>query len=424
MTYAEILSHIYALGRFGIKPGLERISRLMAALGDPQKNLPTVHVVGTNGKGSTASFLSSILTTAGYRTGLFTSPHLISFTERIRIDGREISEDSVVRLAQRVMAAAPPETTFFEMITALAVLYFAEEGVDIAVFEAGMGGSRDATNVLDGLLTVITPVALDHVEYLGEGVPEIAAEKASICKPGTSLVSARQITVAEEAIAAKAAEIGATLYRCGTDFDACWKAGKLEYRGMGMDLHEVVPGLHGRYQSGNAATALAAAEVLSAIGFPIERAALVGGVENASWPGRMEMFDGEPRILLDGAHNPAGAEALADALADVPRGKLVMVIGVMADKEREPLLKALLPLADLVVTVSPALERALPAAELAESCRRQGAAVEVGGSVAEGVERARELAGLDGLVVVCGSLFTVGEARGHLLSRPFEAFRG
>ena len=424
MTYAETLSHIYALGRFGIKPGLDRISRLLGALGNPQDAFAAVHVVGTNGKGSTASLLSSILSAGGHRTGLFTSPHLISFTERIRIDGAEIAEASVARLAERVMAAAPEESTFFEIVTAMAVLHFAKQGVEIAVFEAGMGGRLDASNALNGLLTIITPVTLDHTDYLGSRVGEIALEKAGICKPGTPVLSARQLPEAACVIARHAAEIGSPLYRCGEQFDAFWQGGRLCYRGISVSLNGLNAGLSGLYQSGNAALALAAAELLSGAGFPVALPALAAGVEKARWPGRMELFPGEPRVLLDGAHNPAGAEALAEALALIPRDRLFMVAGVMGDKELAGILSPLLPLADEVFAVAPALERALPAALLAEFCRNAGARTREAGTVQQGIALARAAAGAGDLILVCGSLFTVGEARSLLLSRRFDPFRG
>jgi dihydrofolate synthase / folylpolyglutamate synthase len=424
MTYQETLQHIYALSRFGIKPGLDRISRLLAALGNPQDGFATVHLVGTNGKGSTASFLSSILSAGGHRTGLFTSPHLISFTERIRVDGAEIDEASVVRLAERVMAAAPEESTFFEIVTALAVLHFAEQGVEIAVFEAGMGGRLDATNALNGLLTVITPISLDHTEYLGSRIGQIAAEKAGICKAQCPVVSARQEPEAARVIERHARELGSPLYLCGEQFDAVWDQGKLNYRGLGLSLQGLKTGLSGLYQSGNAALALAAAELLSGAGFPVSDQAQVSGLERASWPGRMELFPGEPRLLLDGAHNPAGALALADALAQIPRARLFLIAGVMGDKELSGILSPLLPLVDQIFAVAPAIDRALPAARLAAFCRDAGFPAREAGSVAQGIALARSAAGPDDLLLVCGSLFTVGEARSVLLSRDFDPFRG
>ncbi|BCG46111.1 Dihydrofolate synthase [Citrifermentans bremense] len=424
MTYAETLSHIYALGRFGMKPGLSRISPLLAALGNPQERFRCVHVVGTNGKGSTASFLSSILSAGGYRTGLFTSPHLISFTERIRIDGNEISEEEVVLLTARVMAAAPPESTFFEIVTALAVLYFAEKGVEVAVFEAGMGGSLDATNALDGILCAVTPVSLEHTEYLGESLAEIAREKSGICKPGAPLVSASQHPEAEAAIARRAEEIGSPLYRQKESFDAFWQERRLCYRGIGVTLDGMEVGLYGRYQSGNAALALAAVELLGGLGFPLPPQAMRAGVARAFWPGRMELLPGAPRVLLDGAHNPAGAEALAEALADIPRARLLVVVGVMGDKELSGILGPLLPLADEVFCVTPALERALAGEEIARFCLAAGVMAQDAGSVMQGLEQAQSAAFDEDLILVCGSLFTVGEARGYLLARRFEPFRG
>lgn len=424
MTYAETLSHIYALGRFGMKPGLSRISPLLAALGNPQERFRSVHVVGTNGKGSTASFLSSILSAGGYRTGLFTSPHLISFTERIRIDGNEISEEDVVLLTARVMAVAPPESTFFEIVTALAVLCFAEKGVEVAVFEGGMGGRLDATNALDGILCAVTPISLEHTEYLGESLAEIAQEKAGICKPGAPLVSASQQPEAEAAMATRADEIGSPLYRQQESFDAFWQGRRLCYRGIGMTLDDLQVGLFGRYQRGNAALALAAAELLGGLGFPLSPRAMAAGMARAFWPGRMELFPGPPRVLLDGAHNPAGANALAEALAEVPRARLVMVVGVMGDKELGGILGPLLPLADQVFCVTPALERALPAEEIARFCLAAGVPAQEAGSVTQGVRQAQAAAEEQDLILVCGSLFTVGEARGYLLSRSFEPFRG
>ena len=424
MTYTDTLAHIYALGRFGMKPGLSRITRLLAALGNPQNAFAAVHVVGTNGKGSTASFLSSILCAGGYATGLFTSPHLISFTERIRVDGVEIAEAEVACLTERVMAAAPEETTFFEIVTALAVLHFAEKGVRIAIFEAGMGGRLDATNALNGVLCAIAPISLDHTDYLGSSIGEIAAEKGGICKPGTPIVSARQHPDAERVIARHAAGLACPLYRCGEDFDAFWQDGRLNYRGTCMALDSMSTGISGRYQSGNAALALAAAEQLCQAGFPLTREALVAGMSRASWPGRMELFPGPPRVLLDGAHNPAGAAALAEALDEIPHDGLLLVAGVMGDKELSGILGPLLPKVDRVFAVAPAIERALPAAQLAFFCRESGARAQEAGSVADGIALARSAAAPGDLILVCGSLFTVGEARSMLQGRHFEAFRG
>jgi dihydrofolate synthase/folylpolyglutamate synthase len=424
MTYQETLSHIYGLARFGMKPGLTRIATLLTALGNPHHRTSAVHVAGTNGKGSTASFLASIVAAGGYRVGLFTSPHLIRFTERIRINGAEIAEDAVVRLAERVLRAAPPGATFFEIVTALALLHFAEERVDLVVLEAGMGGLMDATNAVSGILSVIAPVSLDHSEYLGATIAEIALEKAGIAKPGRPLVVSPQPPEAFEVLARVCAELECTMYRQGSDFTASWRADGLAYRGLNVDLAGVKPGIPGRYQVVNAASALCAAELLNNLGFKLDEVPLQRGIETARWPGRMELFGGPPRFLLDGAHNAAGGEALADALADIPRDRLFIVAGVMEDKDAEGILGPLLPLAAEVFAVSPGMERAMPSAKLATLCRGRGAVCSDAGPVATGLSMAGGAAGENDLIVVCGSLFTVGEARAILLSEPFEPCRG
>jgi len=424
MTYQETLSHIYGLARFGMKPGLTRITALLAALGNPHNGIRAVHVAGTNGKGSTASFLASIVASGGQRVGLFTSPHLIRFTERIRTNGVEVAEDTVVRLAERVLRAAPSGTTFFEIVTALALLHFAEEEVDLVVLEAGMGGGLDATNAVSGILSVITPISLDHSEYLGATIAEISREKSGIAKPGRPLVISPQPPEALEVLERASVERGCPMYRHGRDFSAAWEGGGLLYRGLGVELSGLKPGISGRYQAANAASALCAAELLGGLGFRLDEPALRRGIESARWPGRMELFEGPPRFILDGAHNAAGGSALADALSDFSRDRLFIVAGVMDDKDAAGILGPLLPLAEEVFAVSPSLERAMPSSRLASLCRGHGAVCTDAGSVAAGLSQAgRRAAGHD-LILVCGSLFTVGEARAILLSEKFEPFRG
>ncbi|QSV44570.1 bifunctional folylpolyglutamate synthase/dihydrofolate synthase [Geobacter benzoatilyticus] len=424
MTYEETLAYIYGLRRFGIKPGLSRVKTLLERLGNPHERLRSVHVAGTNGKGSTAAFLASIMTTSGRRTGLFTSPHLSRFTERICIDGTEITADAVCRLAGQVLAAAPDGTTFFEIVTAMALLYFAEEHVDIAILEAGMGGGSDATSIAGGTLSVITPVALDHCEWLGDSLADIAREKGGIIKPGRPVVLSAQPQEVLLAIQERCRDLDCSLVRFGTDFGAGWKADGLSYHGIERRLSGLEPGIGGRYQAVNAATALAAAELLAADGHSLTDEALRTGIAHARWPGRMELFAGNPAILLDGAHNPAGAHALAESLGDVPRRRLIVVAGVMGDKDAEGILAPILPLAHEVIAVTPAVERGCPSADLAALCRGQGVPSEDGGSVSGGLALARSRAEADDLILVCGSLYVVGEARSLLLDRHFEPFRG
>jgi dihydrofolate synthase/folylpolyglutamate synthase len=424
MSYREMLSRIYGLGRFGIRPGLERIRTILKALSDPQDGLQVIHVAGTNGKGSTAAFLASILAAAGYRVGLFTSPHLIAFPERIRVNGSELAEEDVLRLAGKVLSSAPRDATFFEIVTAMAYLAFAEQGVGPAIMEVGMGGRYDATNAASGVLSVITPIALDHCQYLGEDIGSIALQKAGVIKPGRPVVSAPQTAEALTVVREQCARLRSPLHLHGTDFSAEWTDGFISYSGPEWDLAGIKPGIPGRYQSVNAAAALNAAELLGRSLLPLSAADALRGIEEARWPGRMELFPGAPRILLDGAHNPAGAAALAESLREIPRRSLVLLLGMAGDKDAAGILSRLLPMADRIIAVTPAIPRGLPSAMLADHCSRLGYDAEDGGSVTEGLENAVAKADPHDLVVVCGSLFAVGEARAKLTSRRFEPFRG
>jgi dihydrofolate synthase/folylpolyglutamate synthase len=423
MTYQETLAHIYGLGRFGMRPGLERINSLLSSLDNPQERVKTIHVAGTNGKGSTAAFLSTIMAGAGYKVGLFTSPHLTRFTERIRLNGKEIMEEEVVRQAERVIAAAPADATFFELVTAMAWLYFAGEGVDLAIMEVGMGGRFDATNATSGIMSIITPISVDHSEYLGNTLARIAVEKAGVVKAGRPVVTAKQSDEVLTEIIRQCAKLASPIFSCGKDFDGYWEDDGLAYYGLKERLFGLKPGIAGRYQAGNAVCALAAAELLGGMGYHLSETALRSGIEKAAWPGRMEMVGKAPRILLDGAHNPAGGEALAEALQDIPRERLFLVVGVMADKDAEGIFMPLFPFTDRVYAVTPALERALPSNQLAALCRARKVPCEDAGTVAAGLERAKNAAGPGDLILVCGSLFTIGEARSILYDKHFEPFR-
>ena len=424
MPLADTLEKLYARRRFGIRPGVERVATLLERLGHPEQSFRSIHVVGTNGKGSTAAFLSSILTSARYRTGFFSSPHLVRFGERFRIDGREADDDVLAPLLDEVLDAAPPEATFFEIVTALAVLYFARSTVDIAVMEAGMGGRSDATAALAGIMTVITPISFDHCDYLGSTLAAIAAEKSGIARPGTPVVSAIQSAEARQVIAAYCAGNNNPLKSIDDTTVAWGNDSTLAYRDGGLQLSGLQPGISGRYQSQNAALALTAARNLSACGIDIPQEALVAGIAAARWPGRMEYVDGTPPLLLDGAHNPAGAAALAESLAGYRYSRLLLVTGVMEDKDVSQLLAPLAVRAARGFAVAPAIERALPAERLAEELATLGLETIACASVSDGISAARAAAQPGDLVLVCGSLFTVGEALAFLSGKAFRGIRG
>ena len=425
MPLHEVLEKLYARRRFGIRPGLDRVRLLLEHLGHPEGFFRSIHVVGTNGKGSTAAFLASILAAAGLRTALFTSPHLVSFTERFRVNGTEISSDRLTPLLTTVLDIAPEDATFFEIVTALAALYFSEEQVDIAIMEAGMGGRSDATAALAGIMTIVTPLSLDHCDYLGTTLKQIAAEKCGIAEPDTPVIIGHQTADARDAIRSSFRVDKARLVWTDTAVSADWNSdGTLRYHGISSTLNDLTPGIPGRYQADNASLALAAAESVADMGINISVEALRSGISQACWPGRMETIPGSPRLLLDGAHNPAGAAVLAEALKDFRYQKLLMVLGVMADKDVYEIISALVPLIDTCYCVSPAVDRSMDDTKLAAILTAIGIPSRACGSVRAGIECAQRDAENDDLVLVCGSLFTVGEAKAWLAGRSFEGIRG
>jgi dihydrofolate synthase/folylpolyglutamate synthase len=425
MPLGRTLEKLYSRRRFGIRPGVERVRTLLDRLGNPERSFRSIHVVGTNGKGSTSAFLASILTASGFRTALFTSPHLVSFTERFRIDDREIPQQRLEPLLATVLDAAPEEATFFEIVTALAALYFSEERVDIAVMEAGMGGRSDATAVLPGMMTVITPISLDHCDFLGTTMEEIAAEKAGIAKPGTPVIIGRQPREVQKTISDSLCISNPQMIWGDRDFSACWNhGGTLDYSGIQATLQRLSPGIPGRYQAGNAALALAAAEILGSLGIPLSETALRDGISGAQWPGRMEEVPGNTPLLLDGAHNRAGALALAEAMAEYRYRKLFLVLGVMADKDVSEIVSVLAPLAATCYCVAPAIDRAMADVTLAAVIADLGIPARACGTVANGIRSAQRNAETSDLILVCGSLFTVGEAKAWLAGAYIEGIRG
>lgn len=421
MTPQEALSTIDSLDKFGINLGLSRITRCLDLLGRPQVAYRTLHVGGTNGKGSTCLLTASALTEAGYRTGLYTSPPLESFGERIRVDGACLPDGEVPGLLEevrRVQAFDPAlrGMTQFEVITAMAFLHFARAGVDAAVIEVGLGGRLDSTNVLRPLAVAVTNVGLEHAEHLGSTVADIAREKAGIAVAGVPFVTAAE-GEALGALEAEARRLGADVRALGRDFaarrapDRTWS-----YEGSRWRLDGLALGLLGAHQGLNLGVSLALLEAASERGLDPGEAAIRRAVERARWPGRLELVPGSPPVLLDGAHNPHASRVLAAALRDdLPRKRLLLVLGVLGDKDARSILADLLPLADVALFTRSGSRRALEPGEL------QSLAAEVGtpatracATVPEALDAALAEAGEGDLVCVTGSLTTVGEARTHL----------
>ena len=415
MNYEEALEYIHAVQWAGHKPGLSRTRTLLAALGDPHKTLKFVHVAGTNGKGSTAAMLASCLQAAGYRVGLFTSPFINRFNERIQINGEQIPDEALVQLVEQVRPAADAMTdipTEFEIITALGMLWFAEQKCDIVVLEVGLGGTLDSTNVIDPPeCAVITALGMDHVKELGPTLADIAAAKAGILKPGSPAVSYGGVPEADAVIARVAKEQHAPL--TVVDFS------KLRFDGGDLDevtfdfdgLDGVRLPLIGSYQPRNAAVAITALRVLRGRGWDIPEQAIRKGLETVKWPGRFELLRHAPAFVLDGSHNAHGMRATVQSLRDrFPGEKFVFLLSIMADKDVDEMLDLLAPLAKRFVTVAAHTPRALPAETLAEAIRTRNIPAEAAPCIEEGVARAVELGG-QGPVCALGTLYFSGEVR-------------
>ena len=395
------------------------MQHLLARLGNPQKELKCVHVAGTNGKGSTCALLASILQRAGYRTGLYTSPHLTDFSERIRIDGAEIPHDEVVRLGQRVLTEAEAcraegfPLTEFELITAMAFLWFREQGCEVCVLETGLGGRCDATNVIESpLLTVLTSISLDHTKILGDTIEQIAFEKSGILKQGVPCVCYPDLPRAAEGVIRMTAQVqSARLVMAPlkdlTFVDASLRGTRLlTERSMPLTLP-----LLGEHQMKNAAVVLACVKELRALGWEIPDSAVQEGFANVSFPARMEVLSETPPVLLDGAHNPEGTAALAKAVKKyVTKKRVIGVCGMMEDKNVREAVRKLDGVMEKVYTVAPDSPRAMSAQALAAEWERRRIDAEPVASVREALEKALEEGAQRG-VLVCGSLYLAGEAR-------------
>ena len=419
MTIDQALNYIHGKFRKGATPGLHRIGQLMAMLGDPQKKLKTVHIAGTNGKGSTAAMTAAILHSAGYKTGMFTSPFIYRFNERIQINGIQIPDEDVVKMVEIVKAAAdtmeePP--TEFEVVCAMGFTYFLQENCDIVVLECGMGGEKDATNVVASPeVGVITNIGLDHVDALGDTLEKIAAAKAGIFKPGCNAVIYRGTPGVEEVFAADCAKKGIPLKKA--DFDSL-RLHRATLEGQVFDwgtYKNLELPLLGDHQLHNAAVVLAIVESLRERGWQISEEHVREGMRNVTWPGRFDIVGREPLFIIDGGHNPQCIDALVKNIQDyLADQRIIALTGVLTDKDYAEMYAPVMPLVEGFVCITPPNPRKLEAAELAMHLRAAGAKAEGCETVEQGVRRALELAGKDGVVLCFGSLYTIGDIRGAL----------
>jgi dihydrofolate synthase/folylpolyglutamate synthase len=429
MNYEEAMIYFKNLTKFGWNPGLHRIKKLMSLLGNPEKQIKVIHVAGTNGKGSTSAMAASILQEAGYRVGLYTSPHLHSYTERMQINRVQISKDRIAGLVEtlrpyldKMVEEGYEHPTEFEVNTALAFLYFAQEQVDFAVIEVGLGGAIDSTNVVDPLVAVITNVGMDHMDYLGNTLEEIARVKAGIIKPGCKVITAatkpevlKVIKEACEKNSVKLVQIGEDIrYEVksmtpeGTVFDLF---------GLKEDYLELVTSLLGYHQAINGATAVAAITALEDFGISIPDEAIRQGLRNTIWAARLEVINHNPSILLDAAHNLDGAASLKHALKHIfSFEKLILVIGMLADKEREKVMELLGLLAHTIIVTKPNNPRAGAWQDMAKVAKRYAKEVFLEEDIIIATQKGIALTGKDDLLCITGSIYMVAEARAYLMS--------
>jgi dihydrofolate synthase / folylpolyglutamate synthase len=412
------LNEMYALRRFGIKLGLDTIGRILSGLGDPQEHFNAIHIAGTNGKGSVAATLASILNACGLRTGLYTSPHLVRFNERIVVDRQPISDENVLSAYRTVKAAAKVdrEPTFFEFATAMAFHEFKCRKVEWAVVETGMGGRLDATNIIHPALSIITNVSVEHREYLGRRISQIAGEKAGIIKTGVPVVTAVRQKTAIAVVESVAAENSAPLFRLGRDFKMRRSAADTAtYSGLNVRWRGLKTALRGGHQLENTALALAACDVLSPVIGVIESECLQRGLAETRWPGRLEQVLDRPLTLLDGAHNLIAARTLGRYLKTGLDGRAItLVVGILDDKPYREILSALVPHCRRVILTRPQIDRALPPEKLIPATSELTADWRVIPDVAAAVSHAINSSKPDDVVCIAGSLYVVGEAKAAL----------
>jgi dihydrofolate synthase/folylpolyglutamate synthase len=430
MSYPEAVNYLYDLQKHSIKLGLDRTEKLLALMGGPHRRFFSVHVAGTNGKGSVAAMIASMLMSKGFRVGLFTSPHLVSFTERIRINTARISETEVAQLTGEIrekiaaVAAEAGEPTFFEFVTAMAFLHFARNNVDWAVIEVGMGGRLDATNVILPEVSVITGISYDHREFLGNTLSDIASEKAGIIKHGIPVVCSAQEPEVEQVLRKKADSESSPLFIYGKDFGGTLRSTditgtRFDYRSEDNILTELQIPLAGEHQVINACVAVKAFSLCTRNVSSSTLSAIKEGLAAARWQGRLELVDSDPPIMLDGAHNPHAAFALAEFIRkQFANHRVILIAGIMADKNIPGILAPLLPLACDIIFTAPNYERAAPPGLLAEHAASLGFKSTIAFSLADAIASARRLAispptqhPAPALILITGSFFTIGEAK-------------
>ena len=412
-NYKEAVQYLYGLQKYGIKFGLSKTANLLKACDNPHRGQKYIHIAGSNGKGSVAAMMESVLLKSGLKVGFYSSPHLVRFTERFRINGEEAAPEKIAAIAGELIKAIRPghPPTFFEVVTAMALVYFAREMVDISIMEVGMGGRLDATNVIRPVVSVITNISLEHQFFLGSRLLDIAKEKGGIIKKGVDLVTAvtqPPIIRLFESICEKRK---ASLWRVGKDIRYRSEGSRFSYYGLSRNFKGVELGLKGRFQTRNAALSLAGLELLERKGYAFSSRDIMEGLKETKWPGRMHVVSENPLIVLDGAHNPKAMRELAHAIgSEFIYRRLILVIGVMEDKDIGKILKGILPMADNVFYTRPEYYRSASPERLMKEGSMLGKQGKIVPELCEALDMAREMAQPTDMILVTGSLFTVGEA--------------
>jgi len=390
-TYPEFIEYLNSRETFGIKLGLDNISSLLEKLGSPHKKLHFIHVAGTNGKGSVCSMLSSVLNSAGIKVGLYTSPHLIDVKERIRINETDITEEEILQTAKKIIPLASAETTYFEVLTAIAIDFFYQKGIEIVILETGMGGRLDATNVCFGEITIITDISLEHTQYLGDTLEQIKKEKMAIVKEGSTVITAESLT---------------------NDFEIYTRS--LDYQKVRVGKYEDIElNLLGDHQVRNCALALQAIDALIGKGYKIPSKSIYLGLSKVKWPARFQVLCKNPIIVLDGAHNPAAAEVLKDTIKKYLGKNITLIIGMLKDKDYKTTMNILTPLATRIITVTPNNKRSLDGQEL--NSLLPGKSIEYKSSIKEAIDSINQTTP----TVITGSLYLAGEVLEYFSSGNF-----
>lgn len=424
MNYNEAMDYIKGTAKFGSNLGLQRTERILNILGNPHLKLKAVHIGGTNGKGSTTAMITQSLMEAGYRVGMYTSPYLEEFEERIQIQGENIPKDKLASVVSKVSEAVCrvinegyDHPTEFEIITCAMFLYFYEEGVDIAIIEVGLGGRLDSTNVISPILSIITSISMDHMQVLGDTIAKIAYEKAGIIKNHVPLIlypqSEEALRVIEDTVSSKECSLikveeNCSVHFCGVE-ESEYQRIKIDSR---SDKYNIKLHLLGSHQLLNCATAVTALETLNTLGFKVTREHIIAAMEKVVWKGRLEVMKKKPLVVIDGAHNIDGIKKLKESVGTYFHYKnMVLILGILADKEVHSMVKELVPLADKVITVTPHSDRAQLSKELEKVVSEHTSQCESIENYEEAYNRALSLAGDDTLILISGSLYMIGDMR-------------